>query len=297
MKKIVITPIPLLDTQVPDKYNSNNHHALDYTYGKVLSEQDYHFYKAKSQRDTWAHLQPAEGVIEWQVPPHFMRILADAAKSGILTGRRPAIYAEELQEIQDKLPLIDNSNKKYFIRLSECSPKDGVHGCGPFTSRAQIIDALVTSERCLKTFSKDKTTILYLVPWREDWHQQGNIEFRVFCYHGKVTSISQYNWYNDIGLSKFESKEEACENIIKFCENDIVPKLSNETQGNWTIDIIYDFSTKKIELVEVNSFGCELAAGSGLFHWVRDKPVMYGEVPYVELRYVAPEDALSSQND
>jgi hypothetical protein len=92
--------------------------------------------------------------------------------------------------------------------------------------------------------------------------------------------------------------------MIMLCENDIVPKLTNDTEGrpayfiylfncifhitgNWTIDVIYNFKTQITELVEVNSFGCELAAGSALFHWVRDKDVMYGHIaPHVELRYV-----------
>ena len=59
-----------------------------------------------------------------------------------------------------------------------------------------------------------------------------SIEFRVFCYHGKVTAISQYNWMKDVGLKDFvDDLELACTSIVHFCEDDIIPKLSNETQG------------------------------------------------------------------
>lgn len=126
----------------------------------------------------------------------------------------------------------------------------------------------------------------------------------MFCYHGKTTTITQYNWLKDVGIKKITKGENdvivrACRDIIHFCENDIIPKLSNDTQGtfysfnntifllslyipfyslpplfivsnniikgNWTIDVIYHFDSHKTELVEVNSFGCELAAGSGIF--------------------------------
>jgi len=139
----------------------------------------------------------------------------------------------------------------------------------------------------LKTYKHDKTTTLYLVPWNDKWHQPESVEFRVFCYHGKTTAITQYNWAKEIGVNKYRNEiETASREIIRFCEVDVIPHLSNETQGNWTIDVVFNFTTKKTELVEVNSFGCELAAGSGLFHWVRDMEVMYGKTGYVEFRYV-----------
>lgn len=61
--------------------------------------------------------------------------------------------------------------------------------------------------------------------------------------------------------------------------------------GNWTVDVVYNFATQTTDLVEVNSFGCELAAGSALFHWTRDKDVMYGlhnteTNQIIECRYV-----------
>jgi hypothetical protein len=45
MNPIKITSIPLSDTLVPDKYNSNNHHTRGVTYEHVLSEEEYSFYK------------------------------------------------------------------------------------------------------------------------------------------------------------------------------------------------------------------------------------------------------------
>lgn len=75
------------------------------------------------------------------------RVQYHLSGTGIITGRRPQALAEELEGIEMQLPLIDNTSQKYFARLSECSTKDGIYGCGPFTSRARVLDSLVTSER------------------------------------------------------------------------------------------------------------------------------------------------------
>lgn len=112
------------------------------------------------------------------------------------------------------------------------------------------------NERCLKTYKYDKTSTLYLVPWRDDWHQPTychsnyqtflfiscrSIEFRVFCFHGKTTAISQYNWMKDVGIGNLINGNEdilrgACNDIIRFCECDIIPQLSNETQGTKEVE-------------------------------------------------------------
>lgn len=45
IRSIKVTRIPLSDTLNTENYNSNNHHALGITYGHVLTEEEYNYYK------------------------------------------------------------------------------------------------------------------------------------------------------------------------------------------------------------------------------------------------------------
>lgn len=291
-REIVVRGIPLADVQIPNVCNTNNHVKLDWTYGRILTSKEYMETMSHSHRCHWRHLQPVEGEIIFTLSNPEVSLLLEASSSSIHTWRRPFCLVEELDELEKKFPNIQGN---YFCRLDQCSPKDSINGRKPITSRKELLDALITSIRCAREYQHLTTKnsavgalYIYLLPWREDWHQDSAIEYRVFCYHSRVTAISQYHWPKDQGIKKYPENhlKEMALQIVIFCEEEIVPFLSDKTDNNWVIDVMVT-DNEKVELVEVNTFGAELAAGSALFSWIPDRNVLYSNGDKVEFRYVS----------
>ena len=288
--EIVVRGIPLADVQIPHACNTNNHTELDWTYGHVLTSSEYREIISHSNRCHWRHLQPVDGEIIFTFSHSEVSLILEASSSSIHTGRRPLTLLEELDEMEKKLPDIQG---RYFCRLDQCSPKDSILGeKKPITSRKELLDALITSVRCARACRDHLDTNgplnVYLLPWRDDWHQADAIEYRVFCYHSKVTAISQYHWpiNQGIGNHSEDRLKSVAQEIVTFCEEKIIPLLSDITGGNWVIDVMV-ISNDKVELVEVNTFGAELAAGSALFAWIPDRNVLYSNGDRVEFRYIS----------
>lgn len=300
-REIVIRGIPLADVQVPHVCNTNNHTELDWTYGRILTSTEYREIISHSNRCHWRHLQRVDEEIIFTLSQSEISLILEASSSSIHTGRRPLTLLEELDELEKELP---NIQGRYFCRLDQCSPKDSI--CGgkkPITSRKELLDVLITSIRCARA-CRDHLTMndpaignplnIYLLPWRDDWHQPNAIEYRVFChrqalcYHSRVTAISQYQWpvNQGVGNSSEDCLKEVVKTIVMFCEERIIPFLSDKTGGNWVIDVMVT-DNKKVELVEVNTFGAELAAGSALFAWIPDQSILYSNGDRVEFRYVS----------
>lgn len=85
-----------------------------------------------------------------------------------------------------------------------------------------------------------------------------------------------------------EALAKCATNVVRFCETEVVPRLSDLTGGHWVIDVILPRETLAPEFVEVNPFGAELSSGSALFNWIRDRDILYGDGNEVEFRYVCP---------
>ena len=271
--------------QLTDKnrYNTNNHHDIDWTYGHIISIDEYEQLMSHSYRDKWAHLQKVDGIITHEFTKAEVKILCET-RSALYTGKRPGSLKEELDDIESRMP--DLTNNQYFCRLNQCSPKDGLYKEGPFTDNAKALDSIISSlrsnkelERCKKAESGN---LVYFIPWRTEWKNW--FEFRVFVYHNKVTAISQYNWSRNLGLVNYPLQQWG-KNIIEFCEK-IVIEMPNTTEGNWVIDVIVDPNTNNVELVEFNCFGAELAAGSALFGWIQDRDILYSNGSIVEFHYL-----------
>ena len=284
--EIKIVSIVLADTKIIGKYNNNNNNGLDWTYGKIITPEEYKRITKLSNKSQWRHLLPnVNEEIIVTLPLKYIKTLIEATKVALFTSKRPHSLKEELDEIEKVLPTLE---KKYFLRLEDYSPKDSVMNIGPYIQKSQIIDGLITSKRCLKIYEEQlrdkKDIILYFCPWNEDWPNQ--YEFRVFCYQYKVTAISQYHWCKNEDLQKHNDKLKLwTKSIVNFCE-DVAKNMHQETDGNWTIDVMYNPKDNKVMLVELNPFGAELSSGSALFHWQRDRDQLYGKTGFVEFRYV-----------
>ncbi|CAH6418994.1 Hypothetical protein HVR_LOCUS181 [uncultured virus] len=293
----------------PKICNTNNHKVEDQEPGferlEDISSDEYRRRLCQTNKNVWVKIfSDPEGTITIPLSISQCKILADASKIGFLTNERSTLFKEELDEIEFYISSSLKGSKivKWFIRLNEASPKDGRYGCGPLMSAKEMVTSLATSVRAHRAFltslELNQPNILYLVPWREDWNEF--LEFRVFIHKRRVTCFSQYIWHRDLGWNASNIAVVA-PRIIDYCDNSIIPKVDlesfvvdvtivipNPTIINENkIPVIIDDTSFSIEVVELNSFGAELASGAALFHWLNDYNIMYGTHNNVVVRYIS----------
>lgn len=192
-----------------------------------------------------------------------------------------SLFKEEL------VPIIDRLQKSWqdgmwFFRFNSCSPKDGV-GEYPVYSPHHVINMIVTSKRGWGALC-DGEDVLYFVNYDKNWDTRR--EFRVFIRKGHVTGVSQYNPYGKSilsGQSTAKIKEEV-NRMVVWLEYDILPKVIPAVgTDNVTADVYLDH---QLRIIEFNTFGYWQAAGSALFHWLKDKQKLYNEDGKVWVRIV-----------
>ena len=86
-RSVLLRGVELQQAVQPGWCNDNNHHELDWTYGRVVEPKDYLALSAAAARPKWMHLQPA-GLFH-QLSLADVRLLRRCSTSGILSGRRP----------------------------------------------------------------------------------------------------------------------------------------------------------------------------------------------------------------
>ena len=97
-------------------------------------------------------------------------------------------------------------------------------------------------------------------------------EFRVFIYNNNITAISTYcSEFTNYTLLSDEELTNISNMIYDFHKS---LKIQFETKS-YTMDIFLN-SNQQIELIEFNSFGFWLSAGSCLFDWIDDYNILYG---------------------
>jgi hypothetical protein len=212
------------------------------------------------------------------------------------------LFREDLAE--DIAPLLHSSlifpPEGLFLRLDECSPKDGA---GPLVLRTvqDVLVKLVTSVRARNALvhfleddsdseSQEGGVELYFLPFDE--RMAGDREYRVFCRpgDGRVCGISQYRWYRAWrfqGLGKPEQESvvrrvmEGAEEMRGLILEEVMKGGTEEDklllEQGFSFDLFYDEDTDACSLVELNTFGVRSACGSCLFQWVDDCKVLYGE--------------------
>jgi hypothetical protein len=158
--------------------------------------------------------------------------------------------------------------------MSVPSPKDSPFGNDsllPF----QLIDALTTSKWCWKALLKHDNKVFFS---KFDHNWDLGRELRVFVCNRKVTTISQYDFRNNGYFSTQTNQrlEQIGKDVTRFVE-----KLPIFHLRNFTADV---YVNSGIRLIEINSFGYWLAAGSCLFHWIQDYDQLYGKTAEVEFR-------------
>ena len=248
-----------------------------------------------TNKNKWNHLIPNNKSIEYHLSSGECKFLYDIGKIWSFTGyitpidgleelkssnesktlaRQANTFSREIRDFEDLTSLreriiavMNPKMEKMFVRLNDCSPKDS--NMGPFYNIDEIIYALGTSERINMALEDAKSEVLYISPWNESWVMNYNYEYRVFVCKRKISAISQYHWYKIIDHTNLVQHIEL---IIEFVTN-LIPKI--DWVNSYTMDVIV-VDNDGVELIELNSFGYLLAAGSCCFHWINDYDILYG---------------------
>lgn len=181
--------------------------------------------------------------------------------------------------IEERVTLFKRSGS-WFFRFSSSSPKDGLPDF-PVLSGVDVAKKIVTSMRASFALIESGNTTLYFRSFREDYDMMN--ELRVFIYKKKITAISSY--YS--GCSTFSKWSEEQLTTLAAEITDFWSKMTflDKLPPSYTMDLhIGDC----IELLEFNSFGYWLAAGSSLFDWVEDYATLYGNGDNVVFRVNIP---------
>ena len=196
--------------------------------------------------------------------------------TGTINGHR-----DELKIIIDRLKTswID---AMWFFRFDGRSPKDGASEYPVFTAE-QVITKIVTSKRGFTSMMDGEDTI-YFVKYENNWDRQR--EFRVFVYKQRVTAISQYTYDKSMlsGKSTAMAKELGLK-IKTYLENDVLPLVCSKIGTNNVVCDMYVNDNGSLRIIEFNSFGYWLAAGSALFNWLKDKEQLYNQKGVTYMRF------------
>ena len=274
---ITLIPIEEVYNNIDD-YNTNN-------FNEGMSCEEYN--KQMQQTGLSKYIDDLYDPSEYSVcrlGKEDVDVLLEAGKSGVITLKPPSAFKEELEEISTRIQRDLNiglgQGLKAFVRLERCSLKDSCIGAGPYMSSLDIVHGLCTSFRgynyMKKILESEGVLDIYIFPWKDNIKMEH--EFRVFVHCGRITAISQYNIYNDYGLSALDLEGIA----MKISE---LPRSTAKLPPSYTMDVYLDEHMNP-HIIEYNSFGKEMAAGSCLFHWIKDHDQLYGLNEGIEIRVV-----------
>ncbi|KAH7419380.1 hypothetical protein BKA64DRAFT_650670 [Cadophora sp. MPI-SDFR-AT-0126] len=279
----------------PDAYNSNFHTELEAPGLPIPSETPQSFSRWLPLI-TRSQAIPPTSIKHITLTPPQTQLILDASQASLHTRELNRLYAEELSDLTSAFHSLSYPPEGLFLRLDECSPKDGVKGTAPLKSAEQIILRLSTSHRATNAMirQKDKNggfVDLLFLPYNAKMDTAK--EFRVFCAppDGRVTAVSQYRWHKPSFLSNKAPGE--IDEIVSVIMQDVLrihgevmPEAEAGSGGamdellleqGFSFDVMFDEETQSCALIELNSFGARSGCGSCLFHWLRDMDVLYGK--------------------
>ncbi|KAH7166368.1 hypothetical protein EDB81DRAFT_782196 [Dactylonectria macrodidyma] len=285
-----------LDTGVPTNFNTNFHTADEAPDLPIPTNKPYSFGRwlplILSSRGLNAAAVQTVRLSRAQV-----RIAVEAAGASVHTRVLNRVYAEDLEEeVHSAFGGLSFPKEGLFMRLGACSPKDGAHtvpGQLSLHSINDIILRLTTSGRALTTFNNmlnsDAQDIrIFFLPF--DARMKTQREYRVFCVPGslRISAVSQYQWHKPwMFAGKSVEERGAIARRIMAGIEELHAKIMGDLRGDeddvllaqqgFTFDVLYDEERECCELIELNTFGVRSACGSCLFHWVKDRDLLYGQ--------------------
>lgn len=264
--------IQVINSETLDHKKVNNNNFIKELDDPDAINKDYETEICKTHLSNYAKQINYPIKFTYEFTKHEIENLKEACHVSIITGNWPSIYEEELDEIINRLQnnWIDG---EYFIRLDSASLKNGVVEL-PITNAQDLILGLITSKRILTSFNLGYKK-LYFIEFNPEFDPHK--EVRVFVRNNKVTGISQYHWYEPSYFNHFSNHQLMliAKNIIYDVENKLIPLVSNAIQTN---DFTVDYLVKgdlTLQIIELNSFGYWLSAGSCLFSWSDDRDILY----------------------
>ncbi|KAI9148239.1 hypothetical protein HJFPF1_12066 [Paramyrothecium foliicola] len=288
-----------LDTGDPTNFNTNFHNAEEVPGTTLPTEAPYSF-------ERWLPLiMESRGLQACQLQivnllPAQARLMVQAAAASVHTKALNMALAEDLEEeVHPAFRHLEFPPEGLFVRFEDCSPKDGAQtrpGKLSLNSVNEIILRLTTSMRACGAISKalsrgSESVKMFFLPF--DLSMKTEKEYRVFCMPKSlaVTAISQYRWHRPwifkhnspsemhaFAADVYEGVQEIHGQIMETLQRDAVDDLHELmwSQG-FSFDVFYDDIARKCSLVELNTFGAQSGCGSCLFHWVKDRKLLYGE--------------------
>ena len=227
----------------------------------------------------------------------FLKPARQAAQNGVSAAQ---LFHEELTTLAAELigaqPSLAEAPPAagWFVRTDSCSPKDAEldGGAGPHRSLLEVLVAVAGSQRCHVGMGSYRVTrgpggtSIYLMPF--DCEVTTRRELRVFVDRGVVTAFTQYSW-TDAESIFCTMSDRALASVAwavdAFQRTSVHPLwIAAGGVASYVMDVECVFANGTvaeneacvdIRLIELNSFGAELAAASGLFHWVRDATLLY----------------------
>ncbi|KAH7342654.1 hypothetical protein BKA65DRAFT_552268 [Rhexocercosporidium sp. MPI-PUGE-AT-0058] len=278
----------------PGAYNSNFHTDIEAPNLPIPSESPQSFIR-------WLPLitrsqgMPTSSIQHITLTPPQTQLILDASQASLHTRELNRLLTEELSDLESAFTTLSFPPEGFFLRLDECSPKDGVRGISPLRSADEIILRLTTSHRATNAMIRQKEKnggFVELVFLPYDAKMDTVKEFRVFCAppDGRITAVSQYKWHKPSFLS---ARQPVILDAIVTKIMDEVLRIHREIMAEarsgrggavdqllleqgFTFDVVADEEGQKCALIELNSFGARSGCGSCLFHWLRDMDVVYG---------------------
>ncbi|CAH6420675.1 Cell division cycle 123 protein [uncultured virus] len=220
-----------------------------------------------------------------EVPPEstfrsFWIDLAEELVRGLLAGDPGGEVAAFLdaqiasKSVETALP------PPYFLRLNSVSPKDA--STEPVSTGAQIASILRSSSRTRGTLAEAQFPAkVVLREYVRDMPR--HMEFRCFVRGDRLRAISQYDWCSYYPeLSEDERlQEDLTERIRRFHEY-LLNEDGRFPYEDCVMDVVVLEDRREasvggfgVFVVEFNTFGGEMIAGSALFNWSRDRTILY----------------------
>lgn len=179
------------------------------------------------------------------------------------------------EQFVNKLNVAMKDIRPTFAKLEVCSVKQDFAPYEIYNGN-DLIEQISKSSRCIKQLKSPyrKDHYLFLRKWRENIKHEN--EFRVFIDNGKISGISQQFLYDVfiILICALSSKAEQIFLAVQKLWDSISPKLEYKT---CVLDVYIEFNDQDefiCYLIEINGCGRWGAAGSSLYNWITDDPLM-----------------------
>lgn len=215
-----------------------------------------------------------------------------AATTGGVTGVPLLRNRDDLADFVQRRGNEWSSINHTFVRSESCSLKRGCHGVGPYDTVQKVAESLSTPEPGHDPLDDRDQVGLKLYRW--EWQAlDRSLEVRVFVWHGDIVAISQQHLYSVDSISSKDLEAWSLK-VLDFWTTRFRPSLSRSpmwdthwVKRGFTLDIGCTQEEREPYFIEINPHGAQYAAGSALFHWVKDADVLHGKrLPEVEVRWV-----------